>query len=186
MPNLCSQKSGHRQRQERNNKIHKPLFSPPQIVDETLRVLMRKGPASEETSLKELEENYTLQPSQSGEWWKRGKCLVYLWMNSGGWTILNQITKEIYMKHGTDLSRADENFALISIDRRQRTQLNIIIGGYHRWQNLLPPPLSYTKTQNESESFTLYKKGQTQFCWQIGVWTPPVPPFTHKITNSAN
>ena len=41
MSNLCSQKSGNRQRKERNNEIHKLLISPQQIVDETLRVLIR-------------------------------------------------------------------------------------------------------------------------------------------------
>ena len=47
---------GHEQRQERGNKIKKLLISSPQTLDETKRVLIKKGLVSVETSLKELEE----------------------------------------------------------------------------------------------------------------------------------
>ena len=49
---------GHEQRQERRNKIRKLLTSPPHDLDETKRVLIKKGPVSKETSIKELEEIY--------------------------------------------------------------------------------------------------------------------------------
>ena len=49
---------GHEQRQERRNKINKLLTSPPHDLDETKRVLIKKGPVSKETSIKELEEIY--------------------------------------------------------------------------------------------------------------------------------
>ena len=50
---------GHEQRGERANKIKKLLKSSPKILDEpgTHRVLIKKGPISVETSLKDLEEN---------------------------------------------------------------------------------------------------------------------------------
>ena len=53
---------GHEQRQERRNKIKKLLRSSLQTLDETTRVLIKKGPVSVETSLKELEENYASKP----------------------------------------------------------------------------------------------------------------------------
>ena len=49
---------GHEQRQERRNKINKLSSSPPHNLDETKRVLIKKGPVSKETSIKELEEIY--------------------------------------------------------------------------------------------------------------------------------
>ena len=45
------------QRGERRNKIKKLLSSSPKPLDETKRVLIKKGLVSVETSLKELEEN---------------------------------------------------------------------------------------------------------------------------------
>ena len=49
---------GHvEQRGERRNKIKKLLSSSPKPLDETKRVLIKKGLVSVETSLKELEEN---------------------------------------------------------------------------------------------------------------------------------
>ena len=53
---------GHEQRGERRNKINKLLTSSPKNVDENLRLLIKKGPVSVETSLKELEENYASKP----------------------------------------------------------------------------------------------------------------------------
>ena len=53
---------GHDQRVERGNKIKKLLKSSPKTLDGTHRMLIKKGPVSVETSLKELEENYARQP----------------------------------------------------------------------------------------------------------------------------
>ena len=53
---------GHGERKARENKISKLLSAPQQNPDENLRLLIRKGPVSEETSLKELEENYASKP----------------------------------------------------------------------------------------------------------------------------
>ena len=55
---------GHKQRQERSFRIKKMLISPPKSVDETRRVLIKQGPVSVETSLKELEEIY----ANKSEW----------------------------------------------------------------------------------------------------------------------
>ena len=53
---------GHDVRTSRRNKINrltsKSFISP----DENMRVLIKKGPVSVETSLKELEENYERKP----------------------------------------------------------------------------------------------------------------------------
>ena len=53
---------GHKQREERKFKVQKLTKSPIQSLDETQRVLIKKGPVSVETSLKELEENYASKP----------------------------------------------------------------------------------------------------------------------------
>ena len=55
---------GHEQRGERAIKIKKMLKSSPKILDDpgTHRVLIKKGPISVETSLKELEKNYASKP----------------------------------------------------------------------------------------------------------------------------
>ena len=53
---------GHGERNARQNKITKLLSAPQQNPDENLRLLIKKGPVSEETSLKELEENYAWKP----------------------------------------------------------------------------------------------------------------------------
>ena len=71
---------GHGERDARRNKINRLLTSPQQFLDENLRVLIKKGPVSEETSLKELEENYASKP----EWSLRtGECLASLSRSSG-------------------------------------------------------------------------------------------------------
>ena len=44
------------------NKIKKLLKSSPKTLDDTRRMLIKKGPVSVETSLKELEENYASKP----------------------------------------------------------------------------------------------------------------------------
>ena len=49
---------GHSERGARVNKIKRMLDSPQETPDESLRVLIKRGPNKEETSLKELEENY--------------------------------------------------------------------------------------------------------------------------------
>ena len=54
--------SGHKQREERQHKINKLTESQLKPLDETRRVLIKKGPVSVETSLKELEENYASKP----------------------------------------------------------------------------------------------------------------------------
>ena len=53
---------GHGERGARKNKISKLLKSPLPSLDENLRVLIKKGPVSEETSLKQLEEMYSGKP----------------------------------------------------------------------------------------------------------------------------
>ena len=53
---------GHGERGARKNKILKLLDSPLETPDENLRVLIKKGPVSVETSLKELEEKYATKP----------------------------------------------------------------------------------------------------------------------------
>ena len=57
--NLCL---GHDVRVTRGNKVKTIMDSPQDIPDENLRVLIKKGPKSVETSLKELEENYASKP----------------------------------------------------------------------------------------------------------------------------
>ena len=49
---------GHCEREKRKNKINKLLTSSEQSVDTSTRVLIKRGPVSEETSLSELEEIY--------------------------------------------------------------------------------------------------------------------------------
>ena len=53
---------GHQERGTRRKKINNLSRSPVQHPDANLRVLIKKGPVSEETSLKELEENYARKP----------------------------------------------------------------------------------------------------------------------------
>ena len=53
---------GHSERGVRGNKIKRMLDSPQETPDENLRVLIKRGPKKEETSLKELEENYASKP----------------------------------------------------------------------------------------------------------------------------
>ena len=53
---------GHAERIARRNKIIKLKTSPAKNPDENLRVLIKKGPVSVETSLKDLEENYASKP----------------------------------------------------------------------------------------------------------------------------
>ena len=53
---------GHDVRAERNHKVNRLLTSSCEAPDEKLRVLIKKGPISVETSLKELEENYAVKP----------------------------------------------------------------------------------------------------------------------------
>ena len=49
---------GHAERAATKNKINKLLKSPQQTLDEEFKVLIKKGPMSVETSLKELRENF--------------------------------------------------------------------------------------------------------------------------------
>ena len=49
---------GHCEREKRKNKINQLLTSTQQSVDTSTRVLIKRGPVSEETSLSELEEIY--------------------------------------------------------------------------------------------------------------------------------
>ena len=49
---------GHGEREARKNKINKLVNSPTQSLDEEVRILIRKGPVSEESSLRKLEEVY--------------------------------------------------------------------------------------------------------------------------------
>ena len=58
-PKVCL---GHSERCARVNKIKRMLDSPQETPDENLRVLIKRGPNKEETSLKELEENYASKP----------------------------------------------------------------------------------------------------------------------------
>ena len=51
---------GHCEREKRKNKINQLLTSTQQSVDTSTRVLIKRGPVSEETSLSELEEIYAL------------------------------------------------------------------------------------------------------------------------------
>ena len=53
---------GHAVRCARRSKVDKLKDSPIDTPDENRRVLIRKGPVSVETSLKELEENYSRKP----------------------------------------------------------------------------------------------------------------------------
>ena len=53
---------GHSERCSRGNNIKRFLDSPQETLDANLRVLINKGPTKEETSLKELEENYAIKP----------------------------------------------------------------------------------------------------------------------------
>ena len=58
-PNNCV---GHKLREERRQKIKKLQNSELVVLDENLRLLIKKGPVSVETSLRELEENYESKP----------------------------------------------------------------------------------------------------------------------------
>ena len=58
-PNNCV---GHKLREERRQKIKKLQNSELVVLDENLRLLIKKGPVSMETSLRELEENYASKP----------------------------------------------------------------------------------------------------------------------------
>ena len=49
---------GHQSRAERRNKIQRLHESPVETPDENLKMLIKKGPTSEETSLKGLEEYF--------------------------------------------------------------------------------------------------------------------------------
>ena len=53
---------GHKEREDRLNKIGKRSKGPKETPDENLRILIKKGPVSVETSLKELEDNYEKKP----------------------------------------------------------------------------------------------------------------------------
>ena len=54
---------GHEQRVGRRNKIKKLLDSPLKPPEEEIvKVLIKKGPVSVETTLEELEENYASKP----------------------------------------------------------------------------------------------------------------------------
>ena len=53
---------GHGKRIARRNKISKLLGSPLKTPDENMKVLVKKGPMSVKTSLKDLEENYASKP----------------------------------------------------------------------------------------------------------------------------
>ena len=53
---------GHWERGARRNKISKLSESPLNTPDENLRMLIKRGPVSVDTSLKELEENYASKP----------------------------------------------------------------------------------------------------------------------------
>ena len=54
--------TGHQSRVERENKIETFKDSTLKCADKNLKVLIRKGPVSVETSLNELEENYAGKP----------------------------------------------------------------------------------------------------------------------------
>ena len=53
---------GHQERGSRKNKITKLTTSLMKFPDEGKKILIKKGPVSLETSLKELEENYARKP----------------------------------------------------------------------------------------------------------------------------
>ena len=53
---------GHKEREDRRNKITKFAAKPKENPDENYRVLIKNGPVSVETSLKELEDNYESKP----------------------------------------------------------------------------------------------------------------------------
>ena len=53
---------GHQSRFERKNKIKILLESPLKSPDKNLKVLIKKGPVSKETSLKELEDYFASKP----------------------------------------------------------------------------------------------------------------------------
>ena len=53
---------GHKEREDRRNKIAKHTATPNEDPDEKYRVLIKKGPVSVETSLKDLEDNYKSKP----------------------------------------------------------------------------------------------------------------------------
>ena len=53
---------GHSERSSRKNKINKLSLSSCSAPDENLRVLIKRGPVSEETSLKDLEDSYARKP----------------------------------------------------------------------------------------------------------------------------
>ena len=62
-PSMCL---GHGERTGRKNKIKNLSLAPSHLLapDENIRVLIKKGPISVETSLKELEKNY----ASKSEW----------------------------------------------------------------------------------------------------------------------
>ena len=53
---------GHQIRVERKNKIKILLESPLKSLDKNLKVLIKKGPVSEDTSLNELEDYFASKP----------------------------------------------------------------------------------------------------------------------------
>ena len=53
---------GHKEREDRRNKTIKLAAKPKESPDENLRVLIKKGPVSVETSLKEQEDTYEKKP----------------------------------------------------------------------------------------------------------------------------
>ena len=53
---------GHCERSARRNKIEKFIVTSPISPDHNRKLLIKKGPTSVETSLKELEENYAGKP----------------------------------------------------------------------------------------------------------------------------
>ena len=53
---------GHCERSARRNKVEKFNASSLKSPDHDMKVLIKKGPTSVETSLKELEENYESKP----------------------------------------------------------------------------------------------------------------------------
>ena len=53
---------GHKEREDRRNRIIRIATKPKETPNENFRVWIKKGPVSVETSLKELEENYERKP----------------------------------------------------------------------------------------------------------------------------
>ena len=53
---------GHQIRVQRKNKIKILLESPLKSLDKNLKVLIKKGPVSEDTSLNELEDYFASKP----------------------------------------------------------------------------------------------------------------------------